>query len=100
MIQVYVVCKSEKEARMIAQSAVKERLAACGNFWKCSSVFEWKGKLSKAREAILVLKTTKNKRPALVRKIKSLHSYDVPCICWWSEQADAAYAKWVAQICR
>jgi len=100
MMLVYVVCASEKEAEKIASAAVKERLAACANYWPCRSVFEWKGRLEKQKEAILVLKTTGGKLKPLVRRMKQLHSYELPCICWWKEHADSPYENWVGKQVR
>jgi periplasmic divalent cation tolerance protein len=42
------------------------------------SVYTWKGKLEKAREYLLVIKTTANRLSELEKEVKRLHSYDVP----------------------
>jgi periplasmic divalent cation tolerance protein len=42
------------------------------------SVYRWKGEVEKARELLIVLKTTAKRLPALEREVKRIHSYDVP----------------------
>lgn len=101
LLTVFVTCASQKEAEKIAQAMVKERLAACGNVFPLHSVFRWEGRMQKKREWGLLLKTHQDIYPALERRIKSLHSYQMPAIVAWAdERADASYARWVSQTCR
>ncbi len=77
---VLVTCGTLKEARRIARSVVRKRLAACVNVILSSaqSFYWWKGKLEKAREYLLVMKTTTKRLAELENEVKRLHSYDVP----------------------
>lgn len=77
---VLVTCGNLPEARRIARSVVSKQLAACVNIARASieSVYRWKGKVEKAREVLLLMKTTKNRLAPLEREVKRLHSYDVP----------------------
>jgi periplasmic divalent cation tolerance protein len=77
---IFVTCGSLAEARRIARAVVTKRLAACGNIVVTSveSIYRWKGKVEKAHEYLMVLKTTAKRLPALKREVKRLHSYDVP----------------------
>lgn len=77
---VLVTCGSLKEGRRIARTVVSSRLAACVNLMlsPVESIYAWKGKLEKAREYLLVMKTTANRLGELEREVKRLHSYDVP----------------------
>ncbi len=77
---VFVTCGSLTEARRIARAVVSKRLAACANvvMTPVESVYRWKGKVEKAREFLMVLKTTSKRLPALEKEVKRLHSYDVP----------------------
>lgn len=77
---VVVTCGSLKEARGIAQSVVKKQLAACVNIslGAVESVYRWRGKVEKAREYVLMMKTTAGRLEVLEREVKRLHSYDVP----------------------
>ena len=77
---VLVTCGSLRESRRIARAVVSSRLAACVNLMlsPVESIYSWKGKLEKAREYLLVMKTTSNRIADLEREVKRLHSYDVP----------------------
>ena len=77
---VLVTCGSLTEARRIARVVVTKRLAACANIVlsPVASIYRWKGKVEKAREFLMVLKTSSKRLPALEREVKRLHSYDVP----------------------
>ncbi len=76
---VFVTCANEKEAELIAANLVRQRLAACVNIISgVKSVYRWKGKVENSKELLLIIKTRKYKVSALIKKIKSLHSYDVP----------------------
>ncbi|SRR5712692_1017983 len=77
---VLITCESLVEARRIARAVVHKRLAACVNIvmTPVESIYRWKGKVEKAREVLIVLKTTSKRLPALEREVKRLHSYDVP----------------------
>ena len=77
---VLVTCATPAEARRIARSAVGKRLAACVNtvLSPVESFYTWKGKLERAREYLLVMKTTAKRLAELENEVKRLHSYDVP----------------------
>jgi periplasmic divalent cation tolerance protein len=77
---VLVTCGSLKEARRIARAVVTKRLAACANIVlsRVESIYRWKGKVERAREFLMIIKTNSKRLPALEREVKRLHSYDVP----------------------
>src|SRR6266850_2870258 len=76
---VLVTCGSIAEARKIGRSVVEKKLAACANIVpSVESIYRWKGKVERAREVLVVIKTTANRLPELEREVKRLHSYDVP----------------------
>ena len=77
---VLVTCGTLTEARRIARSAVSRRLAACVNIilGPVESFYTWKGNLEKAREYLLVIKTTEKRLAKLEKEVKQLHSYKVP----------------------
>jgi periplasmic divalent cation tolerance protein len=77
---VLVTCGTPAEARRIARTVVVKRLAACVNvvLSPAESYYTWKGKLEKAREYLLIIKTTSTRLAKLEEEVKRLHSYDVP----------------------
>ena len=80
-VLVYITASDSKEAQMIADALVKERLAACANILDgAHSTFWWQGKIEKADEAVCILKTTRKNFRELNKRVLELHSYDVPCV--------------------
>ena len=76
---VLVTCGSIDEARKIGRNVVEKKLAACANIVPgVESIYRWKGKVERAREVLVIIKTTANRLPELEREVKRLHSYDVP----------------------
>ncbi|OGX25976.1 MAG: cytochrome C biogenesis protein CcdA [Omnitrophica WOR_2 bacterium RIFCSPHIGHO2_02_FULL_45_21] len=78
-IVVLVTASSKKEAQKLGACLLQEKLAACVNvIGGIDSHFRWQGKIDKAKEALLIIKTKKLLFTQLVKKVKSLHSYEVP----------------------
>ena len=81
IIFAYIVCKNKSEAKKIGKILLQDKLAACVNiFDTMNSMYWWKGKIEEANECVLIAKTTKKFFQKLSKKVKSVHSYDVPCI--------------------
>jgi periplasmic divalent cation tolerance protein len=63
----------------IAQALVEEHLAACVNLLLgVASVYRWQGKVEKASECLLLIKTGVSRFDVLKRRIQELHPYDLP----------------------
>jgi periplasmic divalent cation tolerance protein len=45
---------------------------------KIHSLFWWQGRVDRAYEALLIVKTRRALLAKLIKKVKSLHSYEVP----------------------
>jgi periplasmic divalent cation tolerance protein len=76
---VFVTCGSVGEARRIGRAVVEKKLAACANIVPgVESIYRWKGKVERAREVLVVIKTTAARSQELEREVRRLHSYDVP----------------------
>lgn len=80
-IFIYIACGDIKEARKIAGYCVSERLVSCGNILpQMESVYWWDGDINHENEVVLILKTQSNNFKAVEKAVKSLHSYECPCI--------------------
>ena len=80
-IFVYMTASSAEEARRIGRALVEARLAACVNILDAmTSYYWWQGKIEEGQEAVLIAKTTRARIEALTARVKSLHSYSVPCV--------------------
>ena len=95
----YITTKNEKEALTLANLAVQENLAACGNIIpNMKSIYKWQNKLQNDKETLLILKTSSNKYPLLEKLILEEHSYEVPCILKIPiSDGNKEYLKWIEE---
>lgn len=95
---VYSTFASEAEAVSVAQTLLLERLIACANMLPVRSLYRWEGQIQNEPEIVMMAKTTRDKQSAVIARIKSLHSYDVPCIvCYPASDGYAPFLGWVKE---
>ena len=97
VVSVYAVFATAEEAQRIGRQMVEERLAACANILPpCHSIYRWHGMIETAEEIPAIFKTSEGQADALIARIASLHSYEIPCVVQWPvEKLLAGYADWV-----
>lgn len=79
VLVILVTAVNQEEAVRIGEGMVNAKLAACANIIpRIQSIYRWKGKVVKAREALLILKSTKPRYRALEKAIKAMHTYETP----------------------
>jgi len=88
---------SAQDADRLAQAAVQARQAACAQIEPITSHYIWQGQLEHSAEWRVVLKTLPAAAAALLNGLQAQHPYDVPQLLVRTEQANAAYAAWVAE---
>jgi periplasmic divalent cation tolerance protein len=96
---VLVMAKDQAEARHIGERLVEERLVACANVVPgVDSTYRWKGKVERASEALLLMKTSSEKLDRLISRVKELHSYEVPeVLALPIERGSPEYLKWLKE---
>jgi periplasmic divalent cation tolerance protein len=78
-IRVVLISIPRDEADNMARTLVTDRLAACVNIVpKIESYFWWDGEVNKDEEALLIVKTTKERFEALQAYVRENHPYDLP----------------------
>ncbi len=94
---VYITAADEDEAHRIGRALVELRLAACANIiGGVNSIYWWEGEIHQDSEAILIAKTRESAVPTLVEKVRSMHSYDCPCIISLPIlEGNPDYLKWI-----
>ncbi|MBX3427371.1 MAG: divalent-cation tolerance protein CutA [Pirellulales bacterium] len=76
---VLATAPSAAEADAIAAALVERRLAACVQIvGPVASVYRWQGRVERAEERLLVVKTTAAAYPQVEAAIRELHSYQCP----------------------
>jgi periplasmic divalent cation tolerance protein len=78
-IVVFNNCGSEKEAKSVAMSLLKARVAACVNILPgVHSLYHWQGAVEESSEWMLVIKTRRELFDRLCQVLRHAHSYEVP----------------------
>ena len=93
----YITCPKKKEAHKIASFLVKKKLVACANIINnVDSDFIWKGKVAKAKEILIVGKTMNKNVQKIIKNVKKLHSYEVPCVIFFDiKNGNTDFLKWI-----
>ena len=96
-IVIFITTKNTAEAKKISQALVGKRLIACANIVKgIQSFFWWEGKVDKANEVLLIIKTKRSLFKEIVKAVKALHSYSVPEITAFPIiEGNKDYLKWI-----
>lgn len=99
---VFVTASSHDEAWRLAEALVAERLAACVNVVPgMRSVYRWQGRVERADEALLVVKTARHLLGEVIARVHALHSYTVPEVLAVAVAGGApAYLAWLGEQLR
>ncbi len=97
---IITTCKPENEKKII-DALLEEKLVACINSWSVNSAYIWKGKVEREKEKILFIKTKKERYKEVEKKIKEVHSYEVPeIICLDIKEGNERYLEWIDEVVR
>lgn len=76
---VLITCPDREVAERIARALLEERLAACVNITgPLLSLFWWEGRIDRAEEFLLLVKTRTSLLERLIARVRELHPYEVP----------------------
>ena len=94
---IYITASSMKEAEIIGRDIVSKRLAACVNIIdNMKSIYHWQGKIETGKEIIVIAKTKNELINELIENVKTLHSYECPCIVAFPIIAgNEAFLQWI-----
>ena len=86
-------------ADRLADALVGERLAACVTLLPgAQSVYRWEGRVERAEEVQLLVKTTRARFPALRERLVELHPYEVPeLLALEAVDGLPAYLDWITR---
>ena len=98
VVVLHCTCPDAATAERVATALVEDRLAACvQQVPGVRSTYRWEGRLERADEILLLIKTTTDRQAAAIACVQSLHPYDVPELLAFDASGGApAYLDWVA----
>jgi periplasmic divalent cation tolerance protein len=82
----------------IGRTLVEERLAACVNVLApMTSIYRWRGAVERESERQVIIKTTRQRVPALKARLDTLHPYELPeFIVLAVTDGGASYLEWIS----
>ena len=85
-------------AEALADALLEKRVAACVNILApCRSVYRWKDAVQHDEEHPMLIKTTRERYPALEAAIRAGHPYELPeIVAVPIERGLPEYLNWVA----
>jgi periplasmic divalent cation tolerance protein len=88
---------SSEDAAKAVRTLVNEQLIACGTILPgARSIYRWKDAIEDNGEAVVLLKTSAEKFPALEQRLRAVHPYETPEIVAIDPVAVSRdYADWV-----
>ena len=97
MIIIKTTTDSHKVMKMIANTLLNEKLAACVNMSpRMRSKYVMDGRITESREVILLIKTNEQLEDKVYGVIKDLHNYEIPEISTIkTSKVDKDYEKWL-----
>ena len=97
MIIIKTSTDSHKTMKLIANTLLNKKLAACVNMIpRMRSKYIVDGRITESREVILLIKTTKKLENKVYKTIKDLHNYEIPEISTiQTSKVDKNYENWL-----
>ena len=97
-VALYVTCPDPTGAETIGQALVEARLAASVNILPgARSIYWWRGKIERAGEAVMVVKTMRQCIERAMAVIVAMHPYDTPAIVVFDiVDGSRRYLDWLA----
>ena len=95
----YITTPNKSEAEKIAEKLLGKKLIACANvISNVNSYFVWKNKVQNSKEIIICGKTTSKNQKKIIKVVKSIHSYSVPCVIFFDiKNGNRDFLKWIRQ---
>ena len=95
---IYITTGNEDEARRIGRTLIEERLAACVNILPIRSIYRWEENIEEEGEVAMFVKTRVEFADQVIKRVKELHSYEVPCIVTLPiAKGNPDYLKWIEE---
>ena len=95
MRMVLTTCADQAGADHLARHLLEKRLAACVSLLPVTSCYRWQGELRNEPEVQMVIKTSADQLPRLLKVLTHQHSYEVPELVVLEAGAAGSYGAWL-----
>lgn len=99
VILILCTVPDQATAEKIGCQLIENHLAACVNVIPdIHSIYEWKGKLTRDEELLLLIKSSNERLKEIIDFIRQAHPYEMPeVIAFTVTNGSLDYLKWVVQ---
>ena len=87
--------EDKEEARNLGKILLFEHLASCVHISEIESIYIWENDYPDVKEYLLSVKTTLDLYPKIEKRIKELHSYELPEITYYLFDGSKEYKDWI-----
>ncbi|HYG26605.1 MAG TPA: divalent-cation tolerance protein CutA [Caulobacteraceae bacterium] len=99
VVLLYTTWPNSEIAAAAGRSVVEEGLAACANVLGAGvSIFMWQGQVEQAAETVMIVKTARDKAPAVRDRLLELHPYELPAIVALNLDPRASHQPFLAWV--
>ncbi|KKZ10412.1 MAG: hypothetical protein TE42_10220 [Candidatus Synechococcus spongiarum SP3] len=92
---VLTTCADQASAEQLARQLLEQRLAACVSLLPVTSLYHWHGEIQQEQEVQMVVKTSADQLPRLLKALNRNHSYETPELVVLEAGAAGAYGAWL-----
>ena len=86
---------NRKLAKDIAKLLIKKDLAACVSLKDIYSIYKWDGKIEKAKEVEIIIKSKPELKAQLKDLLQEMISYETPQIIYKLFNSEKKYSNWI-----
>ncbi len=94
---VLTTCADQTTADQLARHLLEQRLAACVSLLPITSHYAWLGEFQQEQEVQLVIKTSAQQLPRLLKMLPHHHSYETPELVVLDASAVGSYGDWLVK---
>ncbi|MBI1186590.1 MAG: divalent cation tolerance protein CutA [Alphaproteobacteria bacterium] len=96
LVMLYSTWPDESSASTCAEALIAQRLAACVTVTPAArSFYCWDGKIERANEHPMLVKTSQDRAHAVRDLIVAMHPYDLACVIGFTINSENSYARYL-----
>lgn len=84
-----------EEARNLGKTLIYEHLVSCVHITEIESIYVWENDYPDVKEYLVSMKTTLDVFPKIEKRIKELHSYELPEISYYLFDGSKEFKDWI-----
>ena len=94
----YVTTKTKEEAKILAKALLQKKYIAGANIFPLESLYWWQDEICEEEEYALVMQSTKDNFAKIEELVKTLHSYEIPCIVSFAiNKGSSDFLNWIQE---